>query len=159
MHVYRLCKEIYSTDVLQGHGGRVAAGRWHNQGQRIVYCASSEALAVLELRVHLGRYVPRTPYVMHTLDVPDEDIMDLAAEALPKDWNAIPHTTASRAVGDDWLKSGRSVALRVPSIHSHSDRNILLNPEHGNMQRTRVLARHTYQFDHRLFEITEPKLE
>ena len=157
MDVYRLCKEIYSTDVLQGHGGPVTAGRWHNQGQRIVYCASSEALAVLELRVHLGRYVPRARYVMHTLDIPEEDIMDLPAEGLANDWNAIPHTAASRAVGDEWLKSGRSVALRVPSIHSQSDRNVLLNPEHGNIRRTRVRARHTYQFDQRLFEISEPK--
>jgi RES domain-containing protein len=57
VHVYRLCKEIYSTDVLEGQGGLIVAGRWHSQGRRIVYCASSEALAVLELRVHLGSYV------------------------------------------------------------------------------------------------------
>ncbi|MGH8544168.1 MAG: RES family NAD+ phosphorylase [Gammaproteobacteria bacterium] len=57
MHVYRLCKEAYSENLLQGDGGRLADGRWHRLGRRIVYCASSEALAVLELRVHRKRSI------------------------------------------------------------------------------------------------------
>lgn len=156
MHVYRLCKQIYSAGVLDGQGGQNAAGRWHSQGHRVVYCASSEALAVLELRVHLGSYVPRSRYVMHTFEVPDEIIADLAAEALPVGWDTVPHTETSRAVGDEWLESARSVAVRVPSIHSETDRNILLNPAHREFGRVRARARRPYRFDHRLFVASEP---
>lgn len=156
MHAYRLCKQNYSKDVLDGQGGLNAAGRWHSQGHPVVYCASSEALAVLELRVHLGSYVPRSPYVMHTIDVPDGVITELAVEALPLGWDAVPHTGTSRAVGDEWLESARSVALRVPSIHTATDRNVLLNPLHGEFTRVRVLAQRTYRFDHRLFSASKP---
>ena len=151
MHVYRLCKEAYSDDLLQGGGGRLADGRWHTPGRRMVYCASSEALAVLELRVHLGRYIPHSDYLMHPIEVPDECIESLPAKALAKGWNAVPHTVVSQAIGDEGLKTGRGLALRVPSVHSQSDTNILLNPEHPDIQRVRVLARSRYRFDRRLF--------
>lgn len=151
MRIYRLCKQEYSEDVLQGEGGRLADGRWHSVGRRIVYCASSEALAVLELRVHLGRYIPHSDYLMHTIDIPDDCIESLAPKALAKGWNAVPHTTVSQAVGDEWLKSRRGLALRVPGVHSQSDTNVLLNPEHPEIRRARVLARGRYEFDRRLF--------
>jgi RES domain-containing protein len=150
VHVYRLCKEAYSEDLLQGEGGRLADGRWHTLGRRIVYCTSSEALAVLELRVHLGRYIPHSDYLMHTIEVPDDRIESLPPKTLVKGWNAVPHTAVSQAIGDEWLNSGRGLALRVPSVHSQSDTNILLNPEHPDIQHVRILARSPYQFDHRL---------
>jgi RES domain-containing protein len=149
VHIYRLCKKEYSEDLLQGEGGRLSDGRWHTVGRRIVYCASSEALAVLELRVHLGRYFPHSDYLMHTIEIPDECIESYPAQA--QGWNAVPHTATSQAIGDEWLKSRRGVALRVPSVHSQSDTNILLNPEHPDIQRVRTLARSRYGFDHRLF--------
>jgi RES domain-containing protein len=151
VHIYRLCKKEYSEGVLRGEGGRLADGRWHTVGRRIVYCASSEALAVLELRVHLGRYIPHSDYLLHTIGIPDDYIESLAPKALAKGWNAVPHTAVSQAVCDDWLKSRRGLALRVPSVHSQSDTSILLNPEHPDIRRARVLACSRYQFDHRLF--------
>ena len=151
MHIYRLCKEEYSEGLLQGEGGRLADGRWHTAGRRIVYCASSEALAILELRVHLGRYIPHSEYLMHTIHIPDDCIESPPPESFTKGWNAVPHTVVSQTVGDGWLRSRRGLALRVPSVHSQSDTNILLNPDHPDIQRARVLARSRYQFDRRLF--------
>jgi len=151
VRVYRLCKDKYSKRVLDGEGGRVADGRWHTQGRRIVYCASSEALAVLEVRVHVGRHVPRVPYAMHMIHVPDEHIVTLLAEELPEHWNTVPYATASQRIGDEWLVSARSAALQVPSVHSNSDTSLLLNPAHPDFQHIRVLSRAPYTFDRRLF--------
>ena len=146
-----MCKAAYSEDRLRGEGGRLADGRWHTLGRRIVYCASSEALAVLELRVHLGRHIPHYDYLMHTIDVPDDCIEPLPPKSLAKGWNAVPHTVVSQSVGDEWLNSRRGLALRVPSVHSQSDTNVLLNPEHPDVQRVRIFARSPYRFDHRMF--------
>ncbi len=93
---------------------------------------------------------------MHTIEVPDENIADVAAGALPVGWDTVPHTETSRAVGDEWLESAHSVALRVPSIHSETDRNVLLNPVHREFGQVRVLAHRLYRFDHRLFVASEP---
>jgi RES domain-containing protein len=151
VHVYRLCKKEHSEGLLQGEGGRLADGRWHTVGRRVVYCASSEALAVLELRVHLGRYIPHSEYLMHTIDVPEECVELLDPKDLARGWNAVPHTAASQAIGDEWLRSKQGLALRLPSVHSQSDTNILLNPEHSDIHHIRVLSRSPYQFDRRLF--------
>ena len=151
MRVFRLCKQLYSATVLSGEGGLVVDGRWHSAGRRIVYAASSEALAVLEIRVHLGRFVPRAPYGMHVIEVPDELIKVLSARALKKTWNAVPPTAHTQQVGDKWLRGNSTPALSVPSIHSATDRNILLNPAHPDSSNIVLTRVDPYAFDFRLF--------
>ncbi len=141
MRLFRLCKTVDSATVLSGEGGLVVDGRWHRQGRRIVYCASSEALAVLEVRVHLGRVVPAGGFTMHELELPDDAVETPPAEQLPPDWAAVPPTAASQRCGSDWLASARSLALRVPSVHSATDFSVLVNPAHPEIGAVRVLAR------------------
>ena len=151
MRIFRLCKQRYSGTVLSGEGGLVVDGRWHSAGRRIVYAANSEALALLEMRVHLGRFVPRAPYGMHVIEVPDELIKVLSARALKKQWNAVPPTVHTRQIGDKWLRSNSTPALSVPSIHSATDRNILLNPAHPDSSNVVLTRVDPYVFDFRLF--------
>jgi RES domain-containing protein len=151
MRAFRLCKQIYSDTVLSGEGGLVVDGRWHSAGRRIVYAASSEALAVLETRVHLGRFVPRAPYGMHVIEVPDELIKVLSARALKETWNAVPSTAHTRQIGDKWLRGNSAPALSVPSIHSATDRNVLLNPAHPAASSIVLIRVDPYVFDRRLF--------
>jgi RES domain-containing protein len=151
MQIHRLCKERYSPTVLSGEGGLHADGRWHTQGQPIVYCASSEALAVLELRVHIGHFLPRDPFTMHAIDVPDSLIEPVTLDTLPAAWNAVPHFSISQGLGDTWLTQRRSAALLVPSIHSATEFNVLLNPRHDLGSSITVRRTWTYRFDPRLF--------
>jgi RES domain-containing protein len=151
MRVFRLCKQLYSGTVLSGEGGLIVDGRWHGVGRRIVYAANSEALAVLEMRVHLGRFVPQAGYGMHVIEVPDALIKVLSARALKKTWNALPPTANTQQIGDKWLRSNSTPALSVPSIHSATDRNILLNPAHPDSSNIVLTRVDPYVFDFRLF--------
>jgi len=150
MQIYRLCKERYSATVLSGEGGLHADGRWHTQGQPIVYCASSEALAVLELRVHFGNFLPRDPLTMHAIDVPDSLVESIALDTLPAACNAVPHSSISQGLGDAWLAQRRSAALRVPALHSATEFNVLLNPRHDLRSSITVRRTWTCRFDPRL---------
>ncbi len=156
MHLYRLGQETHSERMLQGEGGLMQAGRWHSRGRRVVYCASVEALAVLEVRVHLGSDLPRVPYLMHTVELPDDDLGVVPLKSLPPDWNAMTLRAGTQAIGDEWLASGRSLALRVPSVHSHTDYNVLLSPSHPGADRVRIVGRHRYAFDRRKFQSLQP---
>jgi len=151
VRVYRLSKAQYSDTALTGQGGLVADGRWHSMGRPIVYTATSEALTILEVRVHLRRPVPGVAFAMHVIDVPDEAIELFSSEDLPPDWNSVPPRVASQAIGDAWLVAARSLALRVPSIHSESDANLLLNPRHPLAARLVPITSRPYSFDPRLF--------
>jgi RES domain-containing protein len=161
VRIFRLCKKQYfdlrgkgrdSASVLSGAGGLESGGRWHTEGRRIVYCSTSEALAVLEVRVHVGRFIPRAPFVMHEIAVPDDLIHTLAHRDLPTQWNSVPHSPITQAKGDAWLAKAKHLALRVPSVHSQHDWTVLINPEHEAAQQVRVVARRAYRFDPRLFE-------
>ena len=153
MLIYRLCKERYSATVLSGSGGLLADGRWHTQGRAIVYCATSESLAVLELRVHVGNYLPREVFVMHEIEIKDALIQSLSATQLPDGWNAVPHSSISQAIGDDWLMQNSSAGLRVPSIHSSTEFNVLLNPQHPQIHNASVQRQWQYRFDARMFVV------
>jgi RES domain-containing protein len=151
MRVFRLCKERYSNSVLSGDGGLHADGRWHTQGRPIIYCASSESLAVLELRVHIGSFLPRDGFVMHEIDFPDALIESIDPRQLPVGWNSVPLSNVSQAVGDAWLEQGRSTALRVPSVQSNTEFNLLFNPKHENAKSLTIRSTRVYEFDARLF--------
>jgi RES domain-containing protein len=151
MLLYRLVKSRYSDEVLSGVGGLVVDGRWHTAGRRIVYTATSEALAVLELRVHLGRVLPRAAFTMQTIEVGDEGVQALRATDLPRDWARVPAPPSTRQIGDRWLTRGATLALRVPSIHVASEGNVLLNPSHAGARTLRVVSRRPYALDSRLF--------
>jgi RES domain-containing protein len=151
VRLYRLLKQKYARQALAGRGGLEADGRWHSAGRPIVYLASSEALAVLEVRVHLGSVVPVDPYALLTIELPGRLIDALGREQWPRGWDAVPFGPASQRVGDRWLAEARGVALRVPSVHSSSDFNVLFNPAHAAASRARIVGRRRYAFDVRLF--------
>ena len=47
MRLWRLTKRRFAD--LDGLGGELADGRWHTRGRPVVHCATSAALAVLDL--------------------------------------------------------------------------------------------------------------
>ncbi len=149
--LYRLLKLKYARQALAGRGGLEADGRWHSAGRPIVYLASSEALAVLEVRVHLGPVVPVDRYVILTVEIPARLVDPLPRPQWPRGWDAVPFGAASQRVGDRWLAQQRGVALRVPSVHSNTDFNVLFNPAHPKSSGARVVERRRYTFDSRLF--------
>lgn len=156
LRLYRLTKRKYARQPLAGIGGLQADGRWHSAGRRVVYLASSEALAVLEVRVHLGSVVPVDPWQLLTFEVPADKVTTLPRRRWPRQWDAVPFVKASQRLGDRWLASLDSLALRVPSVHSASDFNVVLNPLHPDANSVRLLGQHRYAFDGRLFVPATP---
>ena len=151
IRLYRLVKHKHARQALAGRGGLEADGRWHTAGRPIVYLTSSEALAVLEVRVHLGSIVPADAYVLLTIELPERLVVEFPRKRWPRHWDAVPFVAATQRLGDVWLTEGKSVALRVPSVHSGSDFNVLLNPTHRDAGNAKIVGRSRYEFDARLF--------
>lgn len=112
----------------------------------MLYCANSTALATLELRVH---------YELEDLPILSRSIIEAPDELLPADEPVyFPDWARSQQYGDDWIKSRRSLCLKVLSavIPEATDSfNILINPAHPESGRVRVLDIAPYEFDSRLF--------
>src|SRR5277367_3014414 len=107
---YRVCRRFYAR--LDGEGSRRVGGRWNSPGRPLVYMAQSVALAVLENLVHMSRQDYPTGYVVVTATVPNHVRM---IEHLRYLDSKSPDAARERTAGDQWLQSGDSAVLRVPS--------------------------------------------
>jgi RES domain-containing protein len=136
---------------LNGRGGLETSARWHTQGRLIVYLAESVAGALLEVLVHLELHPVRLPkaYGLIKVEIPDDvSAQTVSASDLVEDW--INDETATRTVGDEWLASKSTALLRVPSAVIPETFNVLLNPEHSQAQRLRILSHREYAWESRL---------
>ena len=130
----------------------LAAGRWHNKGQLIVYCAPNPATALLEVLVHSGELEPDelpATYQFLKIEVP-EDVSSqmIAGEDLPTEWRQKIKIT--RQLGDQWLVENHSALLHVPSVIVPETFNCLLNPRHPASSRLRIVDIIDYPLDKRL---------
>ena len=122
-------------------------GRWHNARRPIVYLAEHPALALLETLVHFELAnldsMPST-YKMLEVDIKSDSIMEID---LPDHWRENQATT--RSLGDQWLASGESLLLRVPSVLVPGF-NYLLNPLHFDITRCSIKQAIEHPLDSRL---------
>jgi RES domain-containing protein len=137
-------------DALSAEGARRNGGRWNSKGVAVLYCATSESLALLELRVHAPHPYPRDR-LRFVLEVPDDAIDEAHIDALPRGWNTLPPSPASKRYGDDWVANGSSLGLLVPSVIASEERNLLLNPAHARFKEVKVLRKSRVRMDMRLY--------
>lgn len=142
--------------ALSGEGARRGAARWNSKGIPIAYSSEHLSLAMCEVFVHVA--------------APEEadDMMAVAAEfaiaereierqkmwileQLPTDWRELGNL-ATRALGDAWARSGSSVCLFVPSAVIDGEWNILINPEHPDARKIKIVEAKPFQFDVRMFK-------
>lgn len=141
---------ISKRETLDGTGGLFASARWHTRGRRIVYLAESPAGSLLEVLVHLEVDPRHAPVGMKILKVNagSASAATLPPHALPDDWRK--NIAASRQLGDEWLAASSSALLRVPSAIVPETMNVLLNPEHPDAARLKLLKIEDFDFDERL---------
>lgn len=150
MILWRLTRRLYAD--LSGRGGELFDARWHTRGRRVVYCATTAALAVLEVRVHLDLELDQLPddYVLMKIMAPDElETQAIAAEDLSKGWQR--DEELCRPLGDRWLAACSTGLLDVPSAVVQVERNVLLNPKHSDAKEVSVATTIPFGWDARLF--------
>jgi RES domain-containing protein len=150
LKVYRFVSTRF-PDGLSSEGARRNGARWNSKGVPVLYCARSESLAMLELRVHAPHPYPRTR-LRFVIEVPDDAVHEVPVTELPKGWNKLPPSPASRRFGDEWVAAGSSLGLLVPSVIASEERNLLLNPAHARFREVRVVRKSRARLDIRLYE-------
>jgi len=131
IRVWRITHERYADSAFDGTGAETYGGRFNNVGTRIVYTAESLSLALLELLVRVNRRERLGSYVSIPAEIDERLVRTVRADELPAEWDAIPALPAIREVGDSWIRSADSLALRVPSVVVRHEWNYLINPAHG----------------------------
>lgn len=141
---------ISDFSELNGEGGLLYSARWHTAGHPIVYLAESAAGALLEILVHLeleDNDLPR-PYNLLRVSVPTDFQIEHLQVSDRDSWKDDERVT--QAIGDEWLRSGRTALAQVPSAIMPGTRNYLLSPEHADASRIRIAGITKAEFDSRL---------
>jgi RES domain-containing protein len=150
MLVWRLFLERFRSTAFTGVGGLYAASRWNHVGTAIVYTATSGALAALGFFVDLEPNDAPDDLLLAEASVPDEFIERIDLGVLPSAWRELNNENC-RDLGSEWVRSGRSLALLVPSAVVEGDWNVLLNPKHQDFGKVKIAAPKPFHYDERMF--------
>ncbi|RYG15972.1 MAG: RES domain-containing protein [Chitinophagaceae bacterium] len=148
MFVYRIALPEFIDD-LTGTGAKLYGGRWNEQGVAVVYFASSRAMAIMELLVHLSGDDLERDYCLAVFEVPDDKIGLLKVEELSENWKEQGYE-GNLKVGSRFVADGQNLLLKVPSVVVEEESNILMNPNHLDAKGVKLVAKRIFSFDRRL---------
>jgi RES domain-containing protein len=152
MRVYRIEREKYLATTLTGTGAARTEGyRWNSLNTYLVYTSESRALAMLEVSVHLdlSEDLPADRHYVE-IEIPDDiEILELAEEDLPDNWNTKPPGVETQFIGDDFTGQNEAAILKVPSAIVAREYNYLINPNHPDAKRITVVSTQRLVFDSR----------
>ncbi|PSR54077.1 RES superfamily protein [Adhaeribacter arboris] len=156
MRVFRIERERYLDTTLSGIGAALTEGyRWNSLNTYLVYTAESRALATLEVSVHLdlSEDLPTDRHYVE-IDIPDDvEILELSIEDLPDNWDAKPPILSTQLIGDDFVQEKSAAVLKVPSSIVPPEFNYLINPNHPEAARIKVISNAQLTFDKRFKHI------
>jgi RES domain-containing protein len=134
--VWRIATDTpdHEADDLSGAGAKKTGGRWNEKDVPVVYASETRALACLETVVHLNAGgLPLNRYLV-AVTIPDgiwANARTESASSLAVGWDAEPAGRVSVKFGTDWIRSGSSALLVVPSVIVPEEFNVLINPQHS----------------------------
>ena len=154
--VWRMTKPKFASSAFSGDGARLYGGRWNPKGVSMVYTASTQSLATLEL------FVQDSKLQAHYLHIPallpaKLKIEHVDLDSLPEDWRNITSCEYLRKIGAEWILRASSAVLSVPSSVIPSERNYLLNPSHPDFIKIKLGKGQMFETDLRLLRTSEDK--
>lgn len=168
LSAYRIVKTNRSLDsktingleipaAFDGYGSSMFGGRWNSKETHIVYTSDTQALAVLEILVHLDDPEMLNAFSVFPVSFDDKYMLtvDDVAGGLPSDWQNEPFSQNARDIGDAWIKSAQSLVLAVPSAVIPNEYNYLLNPYHKDFKAISIGEAAEFPLDARLMSTAD----
>ncbi|MEO7446360.1 MAG: RES family NAD+ phosphorylase [Ferruginibacter sp.] len=152
MEAFRLSREKFAS-TLSGKGAALKGARWNSIGVELIYTASNRSLAMAEVAVHFTLATLPEDYVMVTIYIPEDvSLQKLKVSKLPADWNTFPHPSTTQVIGDQFVADNKFCLLQIPSAVTQGDFNLLINPNHPDFKRIKIIATDKFPFDKRIFK-------
>lgn len=152
MEAYRLSREKFAAN-LSGKGAALKGARWNSIGVELIYTAGNRSLAMAEVAVHFTLATLPGDYMMTSIFIPDDvSLQKLNVSDLPADWNTFPHPSTTQVIGDKFIADNKFCVLQIPSAVTQGDYNLLINPNHPDFKRIRIIDTDKFPFDKRIFK-------
>lgn len=145
---------VYRITTAKWAGKLIASGypaRWNSKGTKVIYTASSRALACLENLVHRSGEGLNGLFRVTEISIRENaSLKTINQQSLPKNWHKIEMYDVCQAIGDMWIEDKKSLLLKVPSSVIRDEFNILINPNHSEFSMAEVRIISPFEFDERL---------
>jgi len=137
--------------LFDGRGAMLIGGRWNSPGHPVIYGSLSQAGAMLEVMAQAGiGKLPRYSQMI-VIEIPVRLSVETVAPAALPGWDHL-NNQVSQQYGDEWITSGRSVAMITPSVVAQHDRNIIINQMHPGFSKITTTTPESIEWDSRLFK-------
>jgi RES domain-containing protein len=154
VRTWRLVKSRFAEHAFDGEGSRLYGGRWSSPGFPVVYTSATASLAVLEIFANVQRGDLLASFELLSCTFDEALVSGVEPSELPTNWRQSPAPARLQEIGDEWLRTAKSVVLQVPSSIIEHESNYLLNPLHPDFKRVKRSAPQPFVIDLRL--IKEP---
>ena len=149
--VWRLTTARFAKSAFSGEGARLYGGRWNRKGVPLVYTASTQSLAMLEMLVQDEPL--RARYMMIEVRIPQAVTIErVRTDELPSNWREIAAREKLQAIGTEWARRRNSAVFAVPSAVIPAEMNYLVNPLHPDFRRIRIGKPQRFGTDLRLIQ-------
>lgn len=133
-----------------GASAAQGSGRWTSKDAPAVYASTTAATALLEFLAHCDSAPPAEIHIA-SAHVPKDRLTELTS--YPAQWRERPYRADVQAIGDEWVRSHRSLGLQVPSALCEGACNVLINPAHVDAPLLQQVEVRTMTLDERLRRI------
>ena len=148
MKVYRITASKHAKDI-NGAGAALYPGRWNKKGTPVLYTGESKEIALLETIVHTpAMLIPELDIL--TIEIPDNSITELLPSELPANWANYPAPAILSEIGESWIMEGKTIALKIPSCIIPTAFNYILNCNHRDYNKVRIIEHSKFPLDSRL---------
>lgn len=149
MKVYRICSGKWSDDI-SGNGARkITSNRWNSYGVPMLYTSESAALCAVELSKVYNPYSKIHNYFLIEIQVPDTKQLTIDDSFYKGDW--INDIQTSKSLGDYFITKNEFLLLKVPSMWIQNCYNYLINPNHKQFNKVRIINKYPFPFKGELF--------
>ena len=150
MIVYRFAHQKFANE-LSGTGARLKGGRWNPVGLPVIYTSESISLALLEVLANALTLEELQMIRLMEIEIPTiAEYQDIKLQSLKKDWyHDVDYT---QWMGQEILKTKKSLLFRCPSAIIHKEHNYLINPLHPDFKKIKLNSSADFYFDERLFK-------
>lgn len=147
MLVYRIVLNPYSQ-TLKASG---QAARWNPDKVEMIYTSANRSLSCLENVVHRGKAGLMQLFSVLTIEIPKAvSIKKINLGELTKNWKNYDQFYFTQNPGKKWIDTGETAVLQVPSSIIEEEANYLINPNHPDFPKIKIIKTEPFVFDNRI---------
>jgi RES domain-containing protein len=150
MILYRISNQLYSQDIT-GKGAALFGGRWNSKGNHALYLSSHRSLAILEILVNYNyEQLMHTAFDIVSVEIKNSKSIE-SLKSLESNWRYLPKYT--KEIGDHFLMDKSKFMLKIPSAIIETEYNYMLNPDHIEFKKIKIINVSPLKLDNRLIKL------